>query len=111
MALWIHPVPARLKHLIVDVLAMEFYVFSFYIFHDYDKNETGGIQRNTLYVYGMYVAMERESDEKKSHGDRRTIQCVFVNSTSFVIYPDLEATEVRFSALKTVSLLLLFQDR
>ena len=29
-----------------------------------------------------------------------TIQCVSVDSTSFVIYPELEATEVRFSALK-----------
>ena len=28
------------------------------------------------------------------------IQCVSVDSTSFVIYPELEATEVRFSALK-----------
>ena len=27
------------------------------------------------------------------------IQCVSVDSTSFVIYPELEATEVRFSAL------------
>ena len=29
-----------------------------------------------------------------------TIQYVSVDSTSFVIYPELEATEVRFSALK-----------
>ena len=29
-----------------------------------------------------------------------TIQCVSVDSTSFVIYPELEATEARFSALK-----------
>ena len=28
------------------------------------------------------------------------IQCVSVDSTSFVIYPELEATEVKFSALK-----------
>ena len=28
------------------------------------------------------------------------IQCVSMDSTSFVIYPELEATEVRFSALK-----------
>ena len=29
-----------------------------------------------------------------------SIQCVSVDSASFVIYPYLEATEVRFSALK-----------
>ena len=28
------------------------------------------------------------------------IQCVSVDSTSFVIYPELEETEIRFSALK-----------
>ena len=31
---------------------------------------------------------------------KRDIQCVSVDSASFVIYPELEATEVRFSALK-----------
>ena len=30
----------------------------------------------------------------------RDVQCVSVDSTSLVIYPELEATEVRFPALK-----------
>ena len=48
----------------------------------------------------MSSARERKQAKWKLNLFRFTIQCVSVDSTSFVIYPELEATEVRFSALK-----------
>ena len=45
--------------------------------------------------------MQTLTDMQLARGAQsRYIQCVSVDSTSFVIYPELEATEVRFSALK-----------
>ena len=49
-----------------------------------------------LFLYSR----ENEKKNVRVLSEHRSIQCVSLGSTSFVIYPELEATEVRFSALK-----------
>ena len=58
-------------------------------------------EKRALLVLLLHGSGERER-ESKGRQDKTAIhiQCVSVDSTSFVIYPELEATEGRFSALK-----------
>ena len=58
------------------------------------------LSRNgVIYEVNVFVSVSFSINNTKA-SSIVCVQCVSVNSASFVIYPELEATEVRFSAFK-----------